>query len=137
MHEELVRTIRKQCSDMDCGNCNTCVKLQAADAIEEMQEIIKKQHDLIMAFGGETGILRLKEYADKYWALLEKHRWIPTQKKLPTEMETVIVTDGKDVGFSFCVNDYGTLEFYSPWKITHWMPMPEPPKKGMKTENDL
>ena len=83
MHEELVETIRKQCSDMDCGNCNTCVKLQAADAIEEMQEIIKKQHDLIIAFGGETGIQRLKEYADRYWTLLEKHRWIPVTETLP------------------------------------------------------
>lgn len=36
MYDELVKTIRKQCSDMDCGNCNTCVKLKAADAIEEL-----------------------------------------------------------------------------------------------------
>ena len=55
--------------------------------------------------------------------------WISVSEKLPMEMETVIVTDGKEVGFCFCVNDYGTLEFYSPWKITHWMPMPEPPKE--------
>ena len=34
MYDELVKTIRKQCADMDCGNCNTCVKLKAADAIE-------------------------------------------------------------------------------------------------------
>lgn len=58
---------------------------------------------------------------------LSKPRWIPVTERLPKEMETVIVTTGKNVGFSFCVNDYGTLEFYSPWNITHWMPLPEPP----------
>ena len=34
--DELVETIRKQCYHMDCGNCNTCVKLKAADAIEKL-----------------------------------------------------------------------------------------------------
>lgn len=33
---ELVATLRRQCVEMDCGNCNTCVKRQAADAIEEL-----------------------------------------------------------------------------------------------------
>lgn len=36
MYDELVDTIRKQCYYMDCGNCNTCVKLKAADAIEKL-----------------------------------------------------------------------------------------------------
>lgn len=34
MYDGLIETLRKQCCDMDCGNCNTCVKLKAADAIE-------------------------------------------------------------------------------------------------------
>ena len=114
----------------DCTGCICKTTKEAAKAILEMQGIIKKQRDLLMAYGGETGLQRLKEYADKYWTLLEKHRWISVSEKLPMEMETVIVTTGKEVGFCFCVNDYGTLEFYSPWKITHWMPMPEPPKEA-------
>lgn len=34
MYDGLIETLRKQCADMDCGNCNTCVKRKAADAIE-------------------------------------------------------------------------------------------------------
>ena len=60
---------------------------------------------------------------------LSKPKWIPVSERLPKEMETVLITDGKNVGWSFCVNDYGTMEFYSTWKITHWMPLPEPPKE--------
>ena len=36
MYDELVATLRRQCAEMDCGNCETCVKRQAADAIEEL-----------------------------------------------------------------------------------------------------
>lgn len=43
MYDELIKTIRKQCSDMDCGNCNTCVKLKAADAIEELKKRVPKR----------------------------------------------------------------------------------------------
>ena len=56
-------------------------------------------------------------------------KWISVDERLPKEMEMVLVTDGKTVGWSFCVNDYGTMEFYTPWKITHWMPPPPPPKE--------
>ena len=36
MNDELVATLRRQCVEMDCGNCNTCVKRQAADDIEKL-----------------------------------------------------------------------------------------------------
>lgn len=36
MYDELVAVLRRQCAEMDCGNCNTCVKKQAADAIEQL-----------------------------------------------------------------------------------------------------
>ena len=41
MYDELVNTLRQQCVDMDCGNCNTCVKRKAADAIEELQQTVE------------------------------------------------------------------------------------------------
>lgn len=46
MYDELAKTIRKQCYYMDCGNCNTCVKLKAADAIEEMNRRIDRAIEL-------------------------------------------------------------------------------------------
>lgn len=90
--------------------------LQAADAIEELQKAVN-----FHKFNSEL-------WEDKYNSLADE-KWIPVTERLPKEMETVLVTDGKNVGWSFCVNDYGTMEFYSPWTVTHWMPLPEPPKE--------
>lgn len=113
------------CDDYSCFECPyeeeydsykngrlSAVYRQAADAIERLE------HQIFLA-----------DLACKS-ATASKPRWIPVTERLPKEMETVLVTDGKNVGWSFCVNDYGTMEFYSPWKITHWMPLPEPPKEG-------
>lgn len=55
--------------------------------------------------------------------------WISVEERLPEATQTVLVTDGTNVFLSFTVNDYGTLDFYSPWNITHWMPLPAPPKE--------
>lgn len=41
MYEELVKRMRQQHQDMDCGNCNTCVILKAADAIEKLSRECK------------------------------------------------------------------------------------------------
>lgn len=41
MYEEIVKQLRKQHDDMDCGNCNTCVKLKAADAIEALEALLR------------------------------------------------------------------------------------------------
>ncbi len=37
MYDELVATLRRQCIEMACGNCKTCVNRQAADAIERLE----------------------------------------------------------------------------------------------------
>lgn len=48
MYDELVETIRKQCYYMDCGNCKTCVKLKAADAIEAQdRHILTLQYEMM------------------------------------------------------------------------------------------
>ena len=48
MYDELVETIRKQCYYMDCGNCNTCMKLKAADVIEAQdRHILTLQHEMM------------------------------------------------------------------------------------------
>jgi len=46
MYDELVSTLRRQCVEMDCGNCNTCVKKQAADAIEKLSAYARQFEDL-------------------------------------------------------------------------------------------
>ena len=91
-------------------------------------------------------------YAENFIKLLEtipaadvepKKKWIPVTEGLPENFVEALVTDGEDVGIAalqgfmddevvWC-NAYGMdyiddpdNEDYLP--ITHWMPIPEPPK---------
>lgn len=67
----------------------------------------------------------------------EQRRWIPVKERLPEFGERVLCTDGVAVFEQYraelsCV--YGMWERFgmkSPMQeVTHWMPMPEPPKEG-------
>lgn len=121
MYEALVARVRyhiEKANFMGLKEAESTLLLkEAADAIEELSGMCRVYAEA-----------QTKEH-NRAVALENRMRWIPVTEQLPKEMETVIVTDGKNVGYSFCVNDYGTLDFYSPWNITHWMPLPEPPKE--------
>ncbi len=74
--------------------------------------------------------------------------WISIKNKLPTEQEDVLtygVVSGKKagkeyspvyVGFYECGAFYSSYDYYenniyiSLYNVTHWMPLPEPPKEG-------
>ena len=67
----------------------------------------------------------------------EQRRWIPVTERLPEFGERVLCTDGVAVFEQYrvelsCV--YGTWDRFgmkSPMQeVTHWMPLPEPPKEG-------
>lgn len=134
MYDELVATLRRQCIEMDCGNCNTCVKRKAADAIEELSVVVRAQ----------------KAVLDKF------PKWIPVTKRLPEEgrylaLTTPCINGGEPYarilrfsknlesvdrydfdginrsGWYYFDDEYGYLEVDT---VTHWMPLPEPPKEG-------
>ena len=73
-------------------------------------------------------------------ALIEFPEWIPVKYKLPKFDEVVQITDGIEVGHGFLEGINSTagtvLMWHSPFcdideeHITHWMPLPQPPKKG-------
>lgn len=66
----------------------------------------------------------------------EQRRWIPVTERLPAFGERVICTDGDAVFEQYRVEPscvYGMWDRFgmkSPMqKVTHWMPLPEPPKE--------
>ena len=87
---------------------------------------------------------------------LERDRWISVEERLPERNKEVLVYAigdadgfwGKHVIaiaerflFKFFPSDEGKEKWSSPWqyfhtdyKITHWMPLPEPPKEGGTSE---
>jgi hypothetical protein len=68
-----------------------------------------------------------------YEAGYRKSEWISVDERLPKELTHVIVCDEDGtVGEAFCYKE-GRFEWIDSEEIafvTHWMPLPEPPKKG-------
>ena len=66
---------------------------------------------------------------------LEKTNWIPVDDRLPEEKVDCIVhykhaycdNDGY-WAIGFCFYDGEKFQFDPAYKVTHWMPMPQPPK---------
>ena len=70
-------------------------------------------------------------------------KWIPVSERLPEKFKTVLVycknktirggtvchIGSCDNGFWFLARQAGTESFPDlEWEVTHWMPLPEPPK---------
>lgn len=75
-----------------------------------------------------------KEYhetVEKACDELAKHRWIPVSERLPDEYTNVLVMSKRfekpqiDQMWIICGEKTWTLD-----NVTHWMPLPQPPKEG-------
>lgn len=66
-------------------------------------------------------------------------KWIPVTERLPEEKVNCIVhyrhaycdNDGY-FAIGFCFYDGEKFRFDPAYKVTHWMPLPEPPKEDCK-----
>lgn len=66
---------------------------------------------------------------------LKRQRWIPCREKLPPNGVGVLIWDAIDgdvfigsvLNGTFGVDGFEDEQFV--WNITHWMPLPEPPKE--------
>lgn len=131
MYEELIRDLREEAEWAHCNEWETPIKLsdhltQAADAIEELDTLldgVSADNDALC----ET-IERLKTF-----------RWIPMTERLPSENNRYL-TVSIEPWFGTTVVD--TMRWSGVWmydgrqteaKVTHWMPLPEPPKEEMCT----
>lgn len=67
--------------------------------------------------------------AKRMQELEEKQRWIPVTERLPEYGQEVIVYSGNVLKPVVYGIHYWNKEFNSWAHITHWMPLPEPPKE--------
>lgn len=69
-----------------------------------------------------------------------EHRWIPVTERLPKPFESVLAYIPSEAPLPTVHESYIadhdewvcilTVERYKPGEVTHWMPLPEPPKEG-------
>lgn len=132
MYDELIKNLRI-CSRCDFGqDCNGCTQDRddrfccdillhnAADAIEGLSHAVDQMTE---------------------W---RKKQWISVTERLPDGDEDVLVTDGNALAVGYYrpdANAWDSCEFGwienrpDPYPsglgtVTHWMPLPEPPKDG-------
>ena len=129
MYEELTKALRN-CSDCYCGDCKykelmkpgNCVKCMnkliddAADAIDELQDTVQAQDKA------------LKWCADQL-----ARRWIPVTERLPEIGERVLCYCRANIYDVLKMRSDGSWVYeisraYMSSFVTHWMPLPEPPK---------
>ena len=67
--------------------------------------------------------------ANRLQVLDQKQKWIPVTERLPEQGQEVIVYDGGVVGPKVFAYHFWNKDYSSWLRITHWMPMPEPPKE--------
>ena len=134
---ELVKALRicakthgkgcQKCSYLDDVECDDNIKLDAADAIEEL---IAKNERL------------QKEARNWYLAYMDllPERWISVDEALPDSSENVLVVINDTAGdTAFCYTSVGWLTTDKEYWIvdneqnnyvTHWRPLPPPPIGG-------
>lgn len=124
MYDELVDRLRKKAKGFPkTGEVNP-ILLAAADAIEELSKIVDESIP--------------KDDAEIIIAEVAKPRWIPVTERLPEDRKSVLVH--RDDGGIFIFEYFTTsptdecwiddhLNVYSAYCVTHWMPLPEPPKE--------
>lgn len=109
---------------------------QDAIIMQTVQEIVPDidKGELIRALEYDRAQYE-KGYFEGKEAAEAKRRWIPVTERLPEENGTYIVSafDGHDGRTSFAKWQNRFKTWYltgarSYWKVTHWMPLPDPPK---------
>jgi hypothetical protein len=108
-----------------------------ADAlIAEFDDYIKflENRDFVTSRFYADGARVLRKTVEKA-PTIEQPTWIPVTERLPCESERVLIFDGwGDIHIAeFFGEDVKRMWLCSEWwysqaSVTHWMPLPEPPK---------
>lgn len=143
MYEELIKALRGCVLSKPCDACPyydpngptkecTTMNIAAADAIEKLSMRIH---------GDEAAIAGMKREIERM-VVADKPRWIPVTERLP-DFEGMCLCMRKSYSKAnfrhqeimyfdydeqaFCSNVDGI--FVADGNVTHWMPLPEPPKE--------
>lgn len=119
-HEEIKKTLECYADYAPCGECpcrlevDSCIGMIAQDALSYIQQLESQIADL----GKKVP------------------RWIGVKERLPKDGQKVIAAFRNEEGMIVDQTRYSNGEFdFANWayvwdeNITHWMPLPQPPKE--------
>ena len=120
--DELVKRLRRceqfrcrECEYEQVMGCRAKLNAEAADAIEELQA------DKAELNGTVTNLLeQIKD--------LSKPRWIPVAERMPERFKSVLTIDKYGVITFNWIRGDGE-NWSNGYYITHWIPLPQPPKE--------
>ena len=127
-YDEIVKRLREVADevgndyDVDPYNAEQrCLAiLQAADAIEELSKCVDESIPK-----GDVEII-IEE--------LSKPKWIPVTERLPKDDAVCIITNGVSNAIGYRGKVFGWhliwTDYLTESEVTHWMPLPQPPKEG-------
>ena len=133
MYDELVKRLRADADYMD----NNGIMLYAAapfyrECADAIEELSMKLH------GDEAAIAGMKREIERM-VRAEKPRWIPVTERLPEDRSDVLAYLKYEVGGRIAAANYdkgmwqdcvmGSLYRTEEGVVTHWMPIPQPPKE--------
>ena len=105
----------------------TDIMLIAADLIEQLQQELideRYRHDRLQDFCVAQG--------EELSKLKAQQRWIPVTERLPEDDDDVLIMSSGSIsmGYYSIYNEYWAdyINVYNS-DVTHWMPLPEPPKE--------
>ena len=109
------------------------------EQIEEMDTILREIFGCQFAykinlenyggFGRHKGIYT-KDIAERlYNAGYRKQEWISVEDRLPDKYNSVLIFCEGEVRIDY-IDSYGSWHDNFQYRVTHWMPLPEPPMKG-------
>ncbi len=139
MYDELVKRLRnRRICIQQSGSLDDFPLLQeAAHVIEKLSKTLADHDEMLHAYRHVCNGLSPDEVQKR----ISQPRWISVEERLPDSGTCVLVTDGLEVGEGWITEIINTKGHFSRWccpttdidvdwrPITHWMPLPEPPKE--------
>lgn len=106
---------------------------QPQDLLDDLQQMIDEQPDNYLNTDRQT-LCTAKAYLEEHFA---EPKWIPVTERLPEPMEWVLCACRANIievlRYDDLMKDWDTPmpnRAYMFGFVTHWMPLPEPPKEN-------
>ena len=139
MYDELISSLRI-CERINSVNDN-CIAFHDGSCEAEpvcMYELMDKAADAIEELLAERDEVNADSWKTAFEVERDEHRWIPVEERLPLYGQDVLAVrtygDGEKcqevlMAHVAVWNEETGEKWWNATNITHWMPLPEPPKE--------